>query len=112
DGETFQHVFGVFFPSVTGILAGANISGNLKNPSHSIPLGTNVAIALTSFVYLTFCIVAGCTTRRDVNLDFYERKNGSIIQIVNCSSVINDTECKSGLIYNYQTMRMISAFGP
>ncbi|CAF1237165.1 unnamed protein product [Adineta steineri] len=51
DGETFQHVFGVFFPSVTGILAGANISGNLKNPSHSIPLGTNVAIALTIVVY-------------------------------------------------------------
>jgi hypothetical protein len=45
-------------------------------------------------------------------VDFYERRNGSTIQIINCSINKNDTDCKSGLIYNYQTMRMISAFGP
>ncbi len=45
-------------------------------------------------------------------MDSYERRNGSGIQIVNCSFPTNDTDCKSGLIHNYQTMRMISAFGP
>ncbi|CAF4915537.1 unnamed protein product [Rotaria socialis] len=112
NGETFQSVFGVFFPSVTGILAGANISGNLKNPSKAIPLGTNTAIAITTSVYLAFCIISGCTTYRDVTLDFYERRNESVIQIVNCSLHMDDRNCKSGLIYNYQTMTMISAFGP
>ncbi|CAF1021877.1 unnamed protein product [Rotaria sordida] len=112
NGETFQSVFGIFFPSVTGILAGANMSGNLKNPSKAIPLGTNAAIGFTSSIYLIFCIISGCTTRREVFLDYYERRNGSLIQIINCSLDTNDSDCKSGLIYNYQAMRMISAFGP
>ncbi len=45
-------------------------------------------------------------------MDYYERRNGSIIEIINCSLNTEDKDCKSGLTYNYQTMRMISAFGP
>jgi len=30
-----------------------------------------MAIALTSFVYLLFCVVAGCTTRRDVTCKIF-----------------------------------------
>lgn len=36
DGETFFSVFAIFFPAATGILAGANISGDLRVKPESV----------------------------------------------------------------------------
>lgn len=50
--ESFWVVFAVFFPAVTGIEAGLGLSGDLKNPAKSLPLGTMAAIAVGYVVYM------------------------------------------------------------
>ncbi len=60
-GADFWTVFAVFFPATTGILAGANMSGDLKDPRRAIPVGTMWAIGLSAIVYLAVAIWAART---------------------------------------------------
>ncbi|MGB3612356.1 MAG: amino acid permease, partial [Elainellaceae cyanobacterium] len=61
--EPFWTVFAVFFPAVTGIMAGVNLSGDLKDPIKSIPTGTLAAVGTGYVIYMVLPILLA--TRAD-----------------------------------------------
>ncbi|XP_037607171.1 solute carrier family 12 member 4 isoform X1 [Sebastes umbrosus] len=56
---SFTLLVGIFFPSATGIMAGSNRSGDLRDAQKSIPIGTILAITTTSLVYFTSVVLFG-----------------------------------------------------
>ncbi|XP_047446250.1 solute carrier family 12 member 7-like isoform X2 [Mugil cephalus] len=59
DIVAFTLLVGIYFPSVTGIMAGSNRSGDLRDAQKSIPTGTILAILTTSFIYISCVIMFG-----------------------------------------------------
>uniref|UniRef100_A0A3P9AN49 Solute carrier family 12 member 7b n=1 Tax=Esox lucius TaxID=8010 RepID=A0A3P9AN49_ESOLU len=55
----FTLLVGIYFPSVTGIMAGSNRSGDLRDAQKSIPIGTIMAIATTTFIYISSVVLFG-----------------------------------------------------
>jgi solute carrier family 12 sodium/potassium/chloride transporter 2 len=75
-GTTFWGVFAVFFPATTGIMAGANMSGELRDSRRSIPAGALSAIALSTIIYLLLC--------------FWLARAGSATELVNNYTIMTD----------------------
>nr|XP_003416344.1 solute carrier family 12 member 3 isoform X2 [Loxodonta africana] len=119
DGSFFG-MFSIFFPSATGILAGANISGDLKDPEVAIPKGTLMAIFWTTISYLAISATIGSCVVRDASGGLNDTVTPGVgtCEGLACGYGWNFTECSQGhscrygLINYYQTMSMVSGFAP
>ncbi|XP_034630792.1 solute carrier family 12 member 2 [Trachemys scripta elegans] len=117
--ETFFSVFAIFFPAATGILAGANISGDLADPQSAIPKGTLLAILITTLVYIGIAVSVGACVVRDATGNL---NNTIVTELTNCTtaacklkfdfSSCQKTECHYGLLNSFQVMSMVSGFAP
>nr|XP_010298021.1 PREDICTED: solute carrier family 12 member 2-like [Balearica regulorum gibbericeps] len=106
--ETFFSVFAIFFPAATGILAGANISGDLADPQSAIPKGTLLAILITTLVYVGIAVSVGSCVVRDATGNV---NNTLVAELTNCTTAackLNydfsscQTGCQYGLMNNFQ----------
>ncbi|XP_078009425.1 solute carrier family 12 member 7 isoform X2 [Phascolarctos cinereus] len=76
----FTMLVGIYFPSVTGIMAGSNRSGDLRDAQKSIPTGTILAIATTSFIYLSCIVLFGACIEGVILRDkFGEALKGNLV---------------------------------
>ncbi|XP_060571592.1 solute carrier family 12 member 3-like [Ruditapes philippinarum] len=121
EGNSFFSVFAIFFPAATGVLAGANISGDLKNPSSAIPKGTFLAILLTSLVYVAIVwSIGGCAVLTAVGeiltpgMLMDPVTNATITPtldlVQNCAAF--NQSCKSGLLLDNGMVVIASAWKP
>ena len=85
EGFHFWAVFAIFFPAVTGIMAGASMSGDLKDPSRSIPRGTLWAVAVTFAIYAAQIFWFSHNTERSA--------------LVSNAMIMRDTSTVPALIY-------------
>ncbi|CAB1339150.1 unnamed protein product, partial [Coregonus sp. 'balchen'] len=121
--ETFFSVFAIFFPAATGILAGANISGDLKDPQAALPKGTLLAILITGVTYLGVALCVSATVVRDATGNINNTIAAGMDMLCNgtnaaaCEqgwdfSSCDVNGCKFGSMNNFQVMTMVSGFGP
>uniref|UniRef100_D3Z6X1 Solute carrier family 12 member 8 n=1 Tax=Mus musculus TaxID=10090 RepID=D3Z6X1_MOUSE len=79
-GESFFTVFGVFFPAATGVMAGFNMGGDLRDPADSVPLGSLAAVGVSWFLYIIFAFLLGAVcTREALRSDFLIAEKVSLV---------------------------------
>lgn len=115
EGNTFVSVLGLFFPAVTGIMAGANMSGEIKNPGNSIPYGTIYAVVVSGLVYWLMGVLLASSCAYEV-FTVGQNVDGTPILTTNRSEAIalgvDPATEGQGLRWNFFIMADLSFWGP
>nr|XP_054603541.1 solute carrier family 12 member 3-like [Nothobranchius furzeri] len=118
EGSFFQ-MFAIFFPATTGILSGANISGDLKDPATAIPKGTLMAIFWTTITYLLISVTAGACVVRDASGNMSDIIVGNSTEGCvglacklgwNFTNCIESQSCRYGLSNSVKVLGQLSGF--
>ena len=91
---TFWLIFAIFFPAVTGILTGINMSGDLKEPTKNIPRGTLLAVFIGFSVYLAQMLLCGGAFSRNtlINSPFESLKDSALFSNILLTSNLGGAE--------------------
>ena len=76
----FWLIFAIFFPAVTGFTQGVSMSGDLKNPAKSLPIGTFLAVGISTIVYIVAMIaLAGSLSQTELSTDYDSLKRIAVV---------------------------------
>ncbi len=67
----FWVLFAIFFPAVTGFTQGVSMSGDLKDPGRSLPVGTFMAVGISILIYFGAAVVFAAALPNSVLTDDY-----------------------------------------
>ena len=68
----FGFLFALFFPAVTGFTQGMSMSGDLKDPGKSLPLGSFMAVGISLIIYFFAAILFAATSSRTDLINDYQ----------------------------------------
>ncbi|MGD9334981.1 MAG: amino acid permease, partial [Desulfobacterales bacterium] len=91
-GLRFWVIFAIFFPAVTGFTQGVSMSGDLKNPGKSLPMGTFMAVGISILVYFGAALVfAGVLSNEILMKDYGSMKRVARFDILIDAGVVAAT---------------------
>ena len=102
-GESFVSVFAVFFPAATGIFAGVNIAGDLKDVHQAVPKGTLLAVLISTLVCVMLAWFFGACVEREALGLIHDAVNATNVSTASCVS----QECHYGLQNDFRVLLLL-----